>query len=469
MNVVSIAPQVGLRELPAASRIKLRSARADDAARCGKICFLAFKTISEQHNFPPDFHAPEPAIDLMSFLVSAPFIYSVVAEFDGKVVGSNFLWENASIAGVGPITIDPSFQNGEIGLALMLRVLERAREQRFAGVRLVQAAYHQRSLALYTKLGFDAREPLSTMQGPAIHEVVPGYPVRSATAVDLDACNRLCLRIHRHIRSQELSAAIVQGTANIVEHGGRITGYSTNIGFFGHAVGESNNELKALISAAPSYLGPGFLLPTRNGELMRWCLAKGLRIVQPMTLMSVGLYSEPSGGFPAFYPLLTSHNSHHEPYRATSQETRHGRIAYRACFCGAVEIEVTGAPLEMGYCHCSSCRSYSGAPVNAFSLWKSEDVKVIKGAEFLGRFNKTEMSHRQFCRRCGGHMTEHHALGLTDVYAAVIPSLVFKPSVHLNYAETVLPLKDGLLKLKDFPPKWAEPARRCPNSFLNRN
>ncbi|HEY0832285.1 MAG TPA: GFA family protein [Azospirillum sp.] len=122
------------------------------------------------------------------------------------------------------------------------------------------------------------------------------------------------------------------------------------------------------------------------------------------------------------------------------------------CFCGAVEIEATGAPEEMGYCHCSSCRSYSGGPVSAFILWKSENVKVTKGAEFLGRFMKTEMSDRQFCTKCGGHiMTGHPALGLTDVRPGAITGLAFKPIIHLNYAEKVLPMKDGLPKLKDFP------------------
>ncbi len=123
-----------------------------------------------------------------------------------------------------------------------------------------------------------------------------------------------------------------------------------------------------------------------------------------------------------------------------------------ACFCGAVEIEVTGAPEAMGYCHCSSCRSWSAGPVNAFTLWKPGNVKVTKGAQFLGRFNKTETSNRQFCTKCGGHlMTDHPPLGLTDVYAATIPSVTFTPVVHVNYAETVLRMKDGLPKLKDFP------------------
>ena len=122
------------------------------------------------------------------------------------------------------------------------------------------------------------------------------------------------------------------------------------------------------------------------------------------------------------------------------------------CFCGAVEIEVNGAPEVMGYCHCSSCRSWSAAPVNAFALWKPENVKVTKGAEFVGHFMKTKMSDRQYCTKCGGHlMNNHPPLGLVDVYAATIPSVKFSAGVHVNYAETVLPMKDGLPKLKDFP------------------
>jgi hypothetical protein len=106
----------------------------------------------------------------------------------------------------------------------------------------------------------------------------------------------------------------------------------------------------------------------------------------------------------------------------------------------------------MGYCHCSSCRSWSASPVNAFTLWKPENVKVTNGAEFIGHFMKTKMSDRQYCKKCGGHlMNSHSPLGLVDVYAAAIPSVTFSPGVHVNYAEMVLPMKDGLPKLKDFP------------------
>jgi hypothetical protein len=122
------------------------------------------------------------------------------------------------------------------------------------------------------------------------------------------------------------------------------------------------------------------------------------------------------------------------------------------CFCGAVQIEVQGEPEAMGYCHCKSCRSWSAAPVNAFTLWKPANVKVTKGAEYVGTHSATEASERQFCTRCGGHiMNNHPKLGLVDVYAATIPSQNFSPGVHVNYAETVLRMRDGLPKLKDFP------------------
>lgn len=123
-----------------------------------------------------------------------------------------------------------------------------------------------------------------------------------------------------------------------------------------------------------------------------------------------------------------------------------------ACFCGAVEIEARGEPVEMGYCHCDSCRRYNGAPVAAYTLWKEEDVAVTRGAELLGGINRTGMSDRRFCTRCGGHlMTLHPGMGFTDVAAAALPGLAFRPSVHLNYAEAVLPIRDGLPKLRDFP------------------
>jgi GNAT superfamily N-acetyltransferase len=275
----------------------LRGGKPEDAETCGSICYEAFRTISDQHNFPRDFPAPEAAVGLLSELLGRSDVYSVVAEIDGRAVGSNFLWENGVIAGVGPITIDPTVQNAALGRQLMQDVIRRAQQRNFAGIRLVQAAYHNRSLSLYTKLGFDTREPLSTLQGQAFAVEIPDHVVRQANEADLEACNALCFKVHGHHRGPELVDAIKQGTATVVEHAGRITGYTSGIGFFGHAVGESNEDLKALIGAAKEFPGPGFMLPTRNSELLRWCLANGLRVVQPMTLMSMGLYNEPRGAF----------------------------------------------------------------------------------------------------------------------------------------------------------------------------
>ena len=125
------------------------------------------------------------------------------------------------------------------------------------------------------------------------------------------------------------------------------------------------------------------------------------------------------------------------------------------CFCGAVAVEATGQPEGMGYCHCRSCRSWSAGPVNAFTLWKPENVRVTSGAEHIATYHKTDASHRQFCRVCGGHlMTAHPGLGMIDVYAATLPDLPFQPQLHVNYAETVLPMRDGLPKLKDFPAEF---------------
>ena len=125
------------------------------------------------------------------------------------------------------------------------------------------------------------------------------------------------------------------------------------------------------------------------------------------------------------------------------------------CFCGAVKLEATGEPEGMGYCHCRSCRSWSGGPINAFSLWKPENVRVTAGAEHLATYKKTAMSERQYCAKCGGHlMANHPPLGLVDVFSATLPGLAHKAGLHVNYAETVLPMRDGLPKFKDFPKEF---------------
>jgi GNAT superfamily N-acetyltransferase len=269
----------------------------EDAGACGDICYRAFKAIADEHHFPPDFPDTETAVGLMNYIFSGAGAYSVVAEENGQIIGSNFLWENQFIGGVGPITVDPACQNAAAGRKLMEQVLHRAEDLKLASVRLVQAAYHNRSLALYTKLGFDVQEPLSVIQGAALNIRFPGYDVRAGNEADLDSCNQLCYEIHGHDRSLELPGAIKAGTFFVVENNGMITGYTTQVGFLGHTIAATNTGLKALIGASVNFSGPGFLLPSRNAEVLRWCLQNGLRIIMPMTLMSKGLYNNPAGAF----------------------------------------------------------------------------------------------------------------------------------------------------------------------------
>jgi predicted N-acetyltransferase YhbS len=275
----------------------IRTATPQDAPACGHICYDAFTTISRAHGFPPDFPEAGVATGLLSAIFSDPHFYCVVAESDGRIVGSNALDQRSIIQGVGPITIDPGIQNRGVGRKLMQTVMDRAGEQGAPGVRLVQAAFHTRSFSLYSSFGFDVREPLSCLQGRTRERAIPGCRVRPATPLDEGACNELSRRVHGFDRAVELAQAIAEGTARVVERGGRITGYATHLALFGHSTSEMNLDMQALISSVESFAGPGILVPSRNSALLRWCLQNGLRVVQPMTLMSTGLYSEPSGAW----------------------------------------------------------------------------------------------------------------------------------------------------------------------------
>jgi GNAT superfamily N-acetyltransferase len=278
-------------------QVTVREARPCDAEECGRICYDAFAAIAKRHGFPPDFPSVEVATGAVSGLIAHPGFFGVVAEREEKIVGSNFLDERSMISGVGPITVDPGVQDRGIGRVLMDAVLERGAQRRAPGVRLLQVAYHNRSMSLYATLGFDIREPFAVMQGDPLVLQIPGYAVRPATDADLSACNALCSRAHGHDRGGEVHDALAQQAARVVERHGRITGYTTGIGFFAHSVAETNDDLCALIGAADQFPGPGFLVPMRNTELLRWCLGHRLRVVHMMNLMTIGLYQEPRGAF----------------------------------------------------------------------------------------------------------------------------------------------------------------------------
>jgi len=277
--------------------ITIRPATPADAAPAGQICYDAFTTLNRTHNFPPDFPHVEHSIGLLTTLFALPGWYCVVAEDNGRILGSNCLDERSIINGVGPITVETTAQNRGVGHLLMQAVLNRAASTRVAGVRLVQAAFHNRSLSLYTTLGFDVREPLACMQGRSATRSLPGCTVRPATPADLASCNQLSVTIHGFARSADLTQSIERGTALVTERDGRITAYTTLLGFFGHATAETTPDLCALIASADTLAGSGILVPTRNSALFRWCLANGLRVVQPLNLMSLGLYNSPAGAF----------------------------------------------------------------------------------------------------------------------------------------------------------------------------
>jgi GNAT superfamily N-acetyltransferase len=280
-----------------ARRVIVREARPEDADQCGRIFYDAFESIAARHNLPVEPASRDFTRFMVGQMLANDAVTGLVAERGGELLGSAFIDERAVIAGIGPVTVDPAAQDHGIGRALMEAALQCERDRGAAGVRLVQTAYHYRSLALYAKLGFAVREPLSVLQGTPPALSIPGLGVRPAHPQDLRSCNELCVRVHGHDRSGELGDAIAAGTAYVVERPGGICGYATGFGYGWHAVAETNENLIALLSSAPAFMGLGILVPSRNAELLRWCLSHDLKLVQQSTLMTIGLFNEPVGAW----------------------------------------------------------------------------------------------------------------------------------------------------------------------------
>ena len=277
--------------------ITIRETMPADIPECGRILHEAFATLARAHGFPPDFPTVAVATGCVRGLIENPGFYGVVAERDGLIVGSTFLDERSTISAIGPVSVDPSAQDARVGRTLVGAVLDRAAERQVPGVRLVQVSYHNQSLSLYAKLGFDVRETFAAMYGEPLRLTLPGYPVRPATANDEAACNALCVRVHGHDRAGEVRHAIDKGKGRVVERLGRITGYTTGIAYFNHSVAETNDDLAALIGTAGRIDPPGIVVPLSNPELFRWCLAQGLRVFFVMNLMAIGVYQEPKGAY----------------------------------------------------------------------------------------------------------------------------------------------------------------------------
>ena len=282
--------------------ITLREAEPADGGDCARIVFEAFGAIHDHHRFQRDFPALEMAAGLLSMFIPHPQIWGIVAELDGEIVGSNFLDERSPIRGVGPITVAPEGQNSGVGRRLMEAVIERGGEA--PGIRLLQDAFHMRSLALYESLGFDVKEPVAVVTGKPRSEPPPQFEVRPLEDGDLAACEKLCARVHGYERTGELRDAKQAFTPFVALREGRIVAYASAVSFWpmNHGVAETDDDLQALLLGAAAAIEEplAFLVPLRSGTF-RWCLEEGLRLVKPMNLMALGDYREPHG---AWFPSV---------------------------------------------------------------------------------------------------------------------------------------------------------------------
>ena len=275
-------------------QVTLREVEPGDVEACAQICFDAFGGFHDTHRFPRDFPVLEAAAGIMGMWVPHPSIWGVVAEIDGRIVGSNFLDERDPIRGVGPITVDPEGQDAGVGRKLMRAVLERG--EGTPSIRLLQDAFNMRSLSLYESLGFDVREPVAVMTGKPRSGPVEGVEVRPLLEADLDECASLCKQVHGFERTNELRDALQAFAPFVTVREGRLVAYASAVTFWpmNHGVAESEDDMKALLRGAAAVVEDplGFLVPLRGG-LFRWGLREGLRLVKPMNLMTMGEYQPP--------------------------------------------------------------------------------------------------------------------------------------------------------------------------------
>ena len=302
---MSIATHTALANDQATSRrevdVRLRGIEPGDHEAAARITYEAFAGIHDRHRFPRDFPTLDVARGLVAAFSSHPSIWGVVAESDGRVVGSNFLDERGPVRGVGPITVDPDAQAAGVGRLLMEAVIERG--ARGDGIRLLQDSFNTASLALYSSLGFRVEEPVALMAGTPSVTPRRGVEVRPLVEDDIPACEELCVSVHGFERTRELRDALATPGLNpyVALREGRIVAYAATLDEFGaaYAVAESEDDMAALIAGAVVPDGPpaSFLLPLHQHDLLRWCLAAGLRIVKPMNYMVMGRYRRPQGAW----------------------------------------------------------------------------------------------------------------------------------------------------------------------------
>jgi predicted N-acetyltransferase YhbS len=286
----------------ATERIRLRPPTPGDIEPLAQIVFEAFGSIHDHHRFQRDFPSLEAALGMMSAWVPHPQVWGVIAEIDGKIVGSNFLDERDAIRGVGPITIDPKSQNSGVGRKLMEAVIERGKDA--PGIRLLQDGFHMRSLSLYTSLDFDVAAACVVMAGKPRSAPPAEVEVRPLEESDLVGCGALSEKVHGFERTGALRDSLQTFTPFVAVRDGRVVAYAASPNFWpmSHGVAETDDDMRALLLGAAAHTGEpiALLVPLRSG-LFRWALDEGLRSVKPMTLMARGSYQEPRG---SWYPSV---------------------------------------------------------------------------------------------------------------------------------------------------------------------
>ncbi len=288
--------------------LNLRPATAADIEICGQLVYVAFKELADRYGFPPDFPTPEFATQFVGALINQPAVFGVVAQTEAQIVGVNFLDERGPIRAVGPIAVSPQAQGQGIGRQLMQAVLDRGRQA--LGIRLTQDPFNVTTLSLYASLGFEVQEFVVVLAGRPKSPASAAIEVRPGKPEDLQACASLCQRVYGVERTGELQEALASQVPPgyfaplVALRAGRITAYTTALDVLGHTVAETEADLKALVlSAGASAASPAcFTVPTRQASFLRWCLAQGLRVVKPMTVMALGAYRAPQGFYlPSVY------------------------------------------------------------------------------------------------------------------------------------------------------------------------
>jgi predicted N-acetyltransferase YhbS len=278
-------------------RIATRPFTTADVPACGRILYEAFLSIATRHHFPPDFPDAESGVAVLGLLSALPGCTGLVAERDGQIIGSNFISDRGTVHGVGPISVAPTAQGSGAGRRMMEDLLAHSADA--PAIRLIQDAFNTVSMPLYASLGFDVREPLVLVEGTPHGPSPGGVEVRPMRAADLPAAHALCDRVHGFDRRADLEMALGNFAPFVARRDGHVTGYASAATFWktNHGVAETLSDMVAvLLGAARLTAQPiSFLLPTRDAGLFRWALRAGLRVVKPLSLMTIGPYRDPAG------------------------------------------------------------------------------------------------------------------------------------------------------------------------------